>query len=94
MTNGQRHRQSVNHMLALLNISKTVPIPSGLLGHPVEGRIAVLAANAELKHARVLGAGWFEAYGSALRVLDEIRDLADRPMPCDLLTRFRAMGRA
>ena len=92
--NGQRYRQSVNQMLSILSVPKAVPLPNPLLGRPIETRIAILAANAELKHARALGAGWFEAYGNALRVLDEIRDLADRPMPCEMLTRFRAMGRS
>lgn len=35
-------------------------------------RIALAAADAEMKNARACGATWFEAYASSYRVLDEM----------------------
>lgn len=55
----------------------------------VDTRIAIAAAEAEQKHALALGAGYFEAYSSSYRVLDEIMDRASMPMPPDTLTRFK-----
>jgi len=55
----------------------------------IDTRIAIAACDAELKHARMLGAGWFEAYASSYRVLDEVFEIARSPMPATVLTRFR-----
>lgn len=52
-------------------------------------RIAMRAADAEMRHARALGHGWFECYQLSYRCLDEILDLAREPMPALVLTRFR-----
>ena len=55
----------------------------------VHARIANATASGELKLARALGAGWFEANDSATDVLHEVYALARGPMPPLTLTRFR-----
>jgi len=59
----------------------------------IASRVAILAANAELKHARALGAGWFDAYASSLRVLDEVTEVIALADPTPVLTRFKAHPR-
>lgn len=61
--------------------------------YSVISRIALLACDAELKHARMLGASWFEAYATAYRVLDEIPEVIALADPTPVLTRFRTYPR-
>lgn len=58
----------------------------------VDTRVAIAACDAEMKAARALGAGWFDAYASGYRVLDEILDRARDPDRELVLTRFRMIG--
>lgn len=59
----------------------------------IASRVAILACNAELKHSRALGCGWFEAYGNSLRVLDEITEVIAFANPTPVLPRFKAYPR-
>ena len=52
-------------------------------------RIAMAVASSELLNARMLGYGWDDAYGSSWRALEEVRDIAERPIR-NVLTRFRS----
>ena len=55
----------------------------------IVSEIARRAAVAEILNARMLGADWFEAYGSGYRVLDEIPEVIALADPVPVLTRFR-----
>ena len=58
----------------------------------IVSEIARRAAAAEILNARMLGAGWFEAYGSGYRALDEIREVIAFADPTFVLPRFRTYG--
>ena len=58
----------------------------------VDTRVAIAACDAEMKAARALGAGWFDAYANGYRVLDEILDIARDPERELILTRFHMIG--
>ena len=55
-------------------------------------RVAHRAATEELKHSRMLGASWFEAFGDCYHVLDEIFEVIALADPTPVLTRFRTHG--
>ena len=60
--------------------------------YSVISRIACMASSAEMKHARMLGANWFEAYETAYRVLDEISEVIALADPTPVVGRFRTYG--
>lgn len=84
----RRCRRALMHIIADM---VPPPVVDRLAKISVDARIAIAACDDELKHARAIGASWFEAYTSSYRVLDEIRDIAEAPMPALVLTRFRPM---
>lgn len=61
--------------------------------YSVTARIALAACSNELHHSRALGCGWFEAYGNAYGVLDEIHEVIALADPAPVLTRFKAYPR-
>jgi len=56
--------------------------------------IATAVANAELHAMRILGCSEFDAYTSALRVLEETMAIAEGETPDMVETRFRALKSA
>lgn len=56
-------------------------------------RIAQMACVDELRNSRMLGIGWFEAFGNCYRVLDEIPEVIALADPTPVLTRFKAYPR-